>query len=310
VRMSIIGPGIMPIPPTGWGAVESLVWDYYEELTKQGHEVQIVNTQDMSDIVRTVNGFNPDFVHLQYDDYYNVLSQIDCRKAATAHFAYLEQPDRYGGYWNIMRGFVAGDFDIFCLSEGIRKTYLSMGVEESRLFITPNGARECFSFTESPKFNDRAIYLAKITDRKRQYRYQDIVNLYFAGNLEDSRFDESSERYLGEWSKSLLYESLTDYSSLVLLSDGEADPLVTKEAMMAGLGLVISQCSTANLDLSKGFIDVVPNERLNDVDYISKMISENIEKSIGMRKEIRDYAVENFSWSKVVGRFPVSSAKE
>ena len=27
MKISIIGPGIMPIPPIGWGAVEILVWD-------------------------------------------------------------------------------------------------------------------------------------------------------------------------------------------------------------------------------------------------------------------------------------------
>ena len=67
MRISIIGPGIMPIPPTGWGAVEILIWDYYQELTKLGHEVQIVNTQNAQEIANQVNSFNPDFVHLQYE---------------------------------------------------------------------------------------------------------------------------------------------------------------------------------------------------------------------------------------------------
>ena len=31
LKISIIGPGIISIPPPGWGAVESLVWDYYIE---------------------------------------------------------------------------------------------------------------------------------------------------------------------------------------------------------------------------------------------------------------------------------------
>ena len=92
MRISIIGPGIMPIPPTGWGAVEILIWDYYEELKKLGHEVQIVNTQNFQQIVDEVNSFNPDFVHLQYDDHYPVLDWISCpNKAATSHFGYLEE---------------------------------------------------------------------------------------------------------------------------------------------------------------------------------------------------------------------------
>ena len=28
MKIALIGPGIMPIPPDGWGAVESLIWDY------------------------------------------------------------------------------------------------------------------------------------------------------------------------------------------------------------------------------------------------------------------------------------------
>ena len=27
MKIAIVGPGIMPIPPTGWGAVEILIWD-------------------------------------------------------------------------------------------------------------------------------------------------------------------------------------------------------------------------------------------------------------------------------------------
>ena len=27
MKVTLIGPGIMPIPPTGWGAVEILIWD-------------------------------------------------------------------------------------------------------------------------------------------------------------------------------------------------------------------------------------------------------------------------------------------
>ena len=41
MRFSIIGP--THIPPVGWGAVESLIWDYKLTLEKLGHEVDIIN---------------------------------------------------------------------------------------------------------------------------------------------------------------------------------------------------------------------------------------------------------------------------
>ena len=33
----------MSIPPTGWGAVEILIWDYYNVLIAQGIETVIIN---------------------------------------------------------------------------------------------------------------------------------------------------------------------------------------------------------------------------------------------------------------------------
>ena len=30
----LIAPGCMPLPAPGWGAVERIVWDYYENLKK------------------------------------------------------------------------------------------------------------------------------------------------------------------------------------------------------------------------------------------------------------------------------------
>ena len=54
MKVSIVGPGIMPIPPTGWGAVEILIWDQKLALEKLGHEVDIVNTQSPVEILNQV----------------------------------------------------------------------------------------------------------------------------------------------------------------------------------------------------------------------------------------------------------------
>jgi glycosyltransferase involved in cell wall biosynthesis len=305
MKISIIGPGIMPIPPKGWGAVEALIWDYKIELEKLGHEIQIVNTPNQQEIINLVNNFKPDFVHLQYDNFVGILPHINCKnKAATTHFGYLEQPMKYGGYIHLMRAFIEGDFRIFCLSEGIKNTYQKFGCDPSRLEVTPNGARhDLFRYTDNPQHKDRSIYLAKITDRKRQYLYQNIENLFFAGNSDDNRFNLNSPNYLGEWSKEILYDNLTDYANLVLLSDGEADPLVTKEALMSGLGLVISEYSTANLDLSLPFIDVIPESKIKDIDYVKNIIINNRNKSLEMREKIRQYGMDNFSWEVIIDKF-------
>ena len=312
MRISIIGPGIMPIPPTGWGAVEILIWDYYQELKKLGHEVQIVNTQNLQQIVDEVNSFSPDFVHLQYDDLYPVLDWISCpNKAATSHFGYLEVPHHLlGGYERIFRGFVNGNFKIFCLSEGIRQVYLNGGADPSRLYVTPNGARsDLFEYYDSPEFSDKSIYLAKITDRKKQYIYQDLEFIHFAGNQDDHRFNFNRSNYLGEWTKDKLYKELSKYSNLVLLSDGEAHPLVCCEALICGLGLVVSEYASGNLDRSLPFIEIIPNDKLHDLDYVSESIRRNQEISNRMRLEIRKYGLANFDWTKLVKEYAETISK-
>ena len=36
MKIALIGPGIMSIPPSGWGGVEALIWNHYNELIKRG----------------------------------------------------------------------------------------------------------------------------------------------------------------------------------------------------------------------------------------------------------------------------------
>ena len=42
MKIALVGPGIIEIPPKGWGAVESLIWDYATELGELGHEGSII----------------------------------------------------------------------------------------------------------------------------------------------------------------------------------------------------------------------------------------------------------------------------
>jgi len=306
MKITIIGPGIMSIPPKGWGAVESLIWDYGMALKKMGHKVIIVNTQNYSEIIENVNKFDPDFVHLQYDNYADVLQHLNCKnKAVTSHFGYIEQYKEHPEYNGILNNFINGDFYIFCLSKAIKEVYLKLGVRPDRLFVTPNGSRDdLFKYeTNLENVKDKSIYLAKIDYRKRQYLFQDIPDIDFAGNNVDYRFNTNSVNYLGEWTKEFLYENLTHYSNLVLLSDGEADPLVTKEALMCGLGLVISEYATANLDTTLPFISVVPESKISDLSYISRVIEENRKISRENRNSIRQYALENFKWDNLIIKY-------
>ena len=67
MKFSIIGPAT-PIPPVGWGAVESLIWDYKVTLEKLGHTVQILNIKNPKEIIhRPVS-----YTHLTLPTIYSV----------------------------------------------------------------------------------------------------------------------------------------------------------------------------------------------------------------------------------------------
>lgn len=309
MKLVIVGPGIMSIPPVGWGAVESLIWDYKIFLDKYHPEIQtvIVNEKNQNAMINKINAENPDVVHIQYDNHASIARFLNCKKVLiTSHYGYLDQlfsrNDRY--YASVHDSLIKAPTIIACLSPSIADIYRKSGVADERICVQHNGANdEIFRYTETPAFSDRSIYLAKIDARKRQHVYQNIPSLYFAGNCVESRFNTTSPRYLGEWKKAYLYDNLTDYGNLVLLSDGEAHPLVCCEALVAGLGLVISEFAAANLDTTLPFIDVIPTAKLDDTAYVEGVIVTNREKAVKMRSAIRKYGVETFGWKTVVDKY-------
>jgi len=310
MKFCLIGPGQYPIPPNGWGAVESIVWDYYIELQKKLHSVIIINESDCNDIIQKTNYEKPDVVFIMYDDHIVVAPHIQCSRIFyMSHFAYITEPgfeEKRSCYFNnIFKKVIEYQqyITLNAISHSIVDVYKKHGFN-GKYNIIHNGARsDMFLYNEIPEYPEKSIYLAKIEDRKAQWKYQFVDSIHFAGNYHNSSFNTNNTNYLGEWSKTTLYENLTKYANLILLSDGEADPLVVKEALVAGLGVVISECASANLDLSKPFITVIPNDKLDDISFIEQQIIMNRKISISMRSQIREYALHKFTWSSVIDSF-------
>ena len=83
MKITLIGPGIMEIPPKGWGAVEILIWDTKNALEELGHEVQILNTKDYRTVINGICAFVPDFVHVHYDEFIDLVPYIQYPNAIT-----------------------------------------------------------------------------------------------------------------------------------------------------------------------------------------------------------------------------------
>ena len=157
---------------------------------------------------------------------------------------------------------------------------------------------------DQPLYPDRSVVVGKLEPRKRQaFLQKQGLDIDFIGNNADPSFDTTDPCYFGEQSKQDIMDNLTAYANMVLLSSGEAHPFVCLEGMAAGLGLVLSEQSTANLDLSKSFITVIPDNKLEDTEYLKNKIEENRKVSLSMRKQIRKYCKDNFDWVNIIQQY-------
>ena len=72
MKIALIAGGHLPIPPSGWGGVEHLIWNFSQQLKKIGDEVVIINTTNQNEIINKVNqGEHEAIDHgIYYNTYY------------------------------------------------------------------------------------------------------------------------------------------------------------------------------------------------------------------------------------------------
>jgi hypothetical protein len=137
-KIVLIAPGFKPFPPNGWGAVESIVWDYYENLTKRKAEydidVVIVNRSDPYKIIEDCNAHLADTIHIMYDDYIIVAPYLRCNRIFyTSHYAYITHPNfetKYSWYFRNIFSKVIEYQNLVTLnviSEDIKNIYIKHG---------------------------------------------------------------------------------------------------------------------------------------------------------------------------------------
>ena len=332
MKIALIGPGIMLIPPEGWGAVEILIWDYYNELSKLNHEVTIINkirnnpqeqsnpnTQYCQELIKEINQGHYDFVHLHYDPLYHILQYLDTKTIGfTSHYPYIDNESKHNndGFTHIFKFMLQNEFINNTHTKYTQTKYINFvlaqkdidfliknGADSKYLFLLENGIdSNFFIFKEKGELMNKTIYLGQINERKGQHKFCHLQNIDIIGPNVDIVLNTKLINYKGSWTRNDVYNKLTEYGNLLLLSKGEADPLVVKEALMSGLGVVINSTSSKNL-LSNEFITIIEDEKMDDLNYIQTKIDENRNKSILMRTEIRRYAEDNFSWNIFIKKY-------
>ena len=182
------------------------------------------------------------------------------------------------------------------MSKEIKDIYVKYGANESNIKIFHNGASSLIQFESVGKL-DKAICLAKVEYRKGQQYLSELENIDIAGPIHN--FEIQIKNYIRHWTRDDIKQKLTNYKTLVLLSNGEAHSLSICEALMSGLSLVISRVASANLDTSKPWIHVIDDSKFKDTEYIQTVINKSIYENDMYRQEIREYALSMFSWDKI-----------
>jgi len=311
MKICLVGPGIMPIPPTGWGAVESIIWECANELTELGYDGMILNTPDKNEIISTIQEEQFDFIHIHYDVFCDLIPEIKKVSphtiiALSSHYPYINQFDkhRFDGYDKIFDWMLSNSnsYYNFCVSDKDLEVFVSKGVSKNQLHLFKTGAQHnSIKQILKPKHSDRSICVGKIDRRKMQYFYQSIDTIDFVGPIGDPYNFDINKNYLGEWTRKEICDKIGEYANIVLLSVGEnGTPLVIKESLMSGLGVVTSEYCAYELDTNLPFITIIPSDKLDDLEYVESSIVENRKISLTMRKEIIEYGIENFSWKKLI----------
>lgn len=307
MNIAFIGPGVMPIPPNGWGAVEMMIWDYATIMGDLDHTGIIINTPDRNQILEELKQDKFDIAHLHYDVFHDIIPYIPTvtngKLVVSSHYPYINNPSmwRQDNYGPIMNSYSKNEnFHIFASSQNDINTFVENGAIKERCWLSRLGVlHSSYSFDATPAYSNTLCF-SQVCDRKRQYLLQDFDNVDIIGRMEQGRF-ANPKNYKGEYDRKKLNEEITKYPNFTLLSKIEnTTPLVVKEALICGLGVVVSETVSVELDTTREFVDVIPEDRIEDLSYVNSVLEKNKEYSAQNREEIREYGINTFGLESII----------
>jgi autotransporter strand-loop-strand O-heptosyltransferase len=174
MRIVNVTPGLLPIPPNGWGAVEKIIWEYHNNFIRKGHISEIKYLNDIKP-----NEY--DIIHIHVGNLANMANERGLPYYFTLHdhHAYLYGKDsnvfkeNYKAMKNAIKAFVPAKYlvDYFNLPN---VEYMPHGVN-TELFINKEKPKQhkllCLANNgyQNNKFYDRkgfllAIHTARLLD--------------------------------------------------------------------------------------------------------------------------------------------------
>ncbi len=299
----IVAPALVAVPPAGWGAVETVVWEQANEFANRGFDVTVLNSPRWSEWLRArIWQFPVVLVH--YEPWLRrvfLLRRIFRFKVvACSHYGLLEYPSLWDrGYERLVARVLRADV-ILALNSRIADLLTERLSSATQVLIVPNGSEFRPKRRASPSRG--ALVLGKIETRKQQFElYQELkpsgIDVAFVGPIVDERVQhllivdpDATRAFLGPWDRAELAERLSAFSLLILNSKGEADALVLYEAQLAGVPVLLTSQGLGAQDVALPWIHL-----LADGD-LAPQVQSAISRSAGMRASIVAFAESNYRW--------------
>lgn len=308
VRIVLIGHGLEPIPPQGWGAVEHVIWEYAQRLRKRGYEVEIINENHrkaVQQVFRLLRDGRPTVVHCHAEKpirWLNLLTKVRPFLLVSTLHVPIAFPAKPKYQRKALKRTLSAPYHLV-LRPAVTD-YIKQKNPQATV-VTFKNAVEVDRYAWSASTNGKAVCVGRIQNRKRQNEVAQAVDgspveCDFIGPLrEEQDLSEAlKSRMVGEWDKDTLYTRLHEYGCLVLYSTSEGQPLVVMEALASGLPVVVSEAAAEGLDLSQPFIHLVKSD-----DQIVPAIQKALSQKEEWAPKIRAYAEEEFSYERRIDQY-------
>jgi len=310
----LIGPGHLPIPvqgSNGWGGIENTLTWIVQEFDKRNQQYLLINDQyNFIQKIKNIETTISSLIHVHYDDYVGPIKN----SCISPIFSTSHSP--YHPFLNMWKGDIHNHFSrLFNFSD----CYLGQSLvsNENAIKLNPflkTGLCRCgipdllFSSFRKEKGNKKSLVLGKIEPRKNQAFLQNSfandIYMDFVGPVADNNFIANNigkTSYLGTWSREQVIQNMTNYSSIILLSNFEGDVLIVKEALASGCSLIISDKAALNLNLNKPFIKMVSS--IDSKEQFISLVNSTNEENEQHRSDIIKYFKQTFEISVTVDEY-------
>ncbi|MEA3200213.1 MAG: glycogen synthase [Thermoplasmata archaeon] len=323
MNIVMVGAGMIPIPPPGYGAVEKHVWNLSEALRARGHEVRIVNevvgTRSVDEYrwalraKRLVTQEPWDVLHLHTPGVATVFRALGPRRwvytTHSRHWAGTQGAGEKIGFF-LERQAVAHAKEVIAVSRFVADQI------DRPTHVVPNGVDVArYKPDLAARTGKRVVGLGEVASHKRWHLAAQAVRglgceLRIVGPIRDPRYANQVEslgaKLLGPMDEAEVIRELAQGDVLVHPSVTESFGMAVVEGMACGLPVVCSDLlSFLVTHGQEGYL--VPTKGGDEarVEALRARLSELLADA-GLRERMgraaRERAVAGYAWDSVAAR--------